>query len=89
MMTATVRKMSAVDPSGRVLVPSEWRTALDLKPGAEVVLVKHSGSIEIMSREEVLRRVQAFGAGLAVPGASAVDELIEERRNQARQEHGS
>ncbi len=51
--------------------------------------MKHSGSIEIMTREEVLRRVQAFGAGLAVPGVSAVDELIEERRNQARQEHGS
>ena len=82
------KKNSAVDPSGRVLVPSDWRNALGLRPGTEVILVKHCGSIEIMTRDEVLRRVREFGAGLKTPGVSVVDELIQERREEALREYG-
>ena len=77
-----------IDPAGRVLIPAEWRNTLGLRPGTEVTLVQHPGSVEVMSRQEALKRVQVFAAGLKQRKESVVDELIREREEEARREYG-
>ncbi len=68
---------------GRLVVPVPMRRALGFKPGDPLVIRVQDGRLVVESRESVVRRVQErFG----VPGRNLVDELIAERRHEARRE---
>ena len=68
---------------GRLVVPSPLREALGFKPGDPLVVRVHEGRLVVESRESVVRRIQQrFG----LPGRNVVDELIAERRREARLE---
>ena len=70
---------------GRLVVPRRLREALGFEPGDPLVVRVQDGRLVVESRESVVRRIQER---FATPGRSLVDELIAERRREARQEEG-
>jgi AbrB family looped-hinge helix DNA binding protein len=77
-----------IDSAGRVVIPAEMRAAMLVKPGDIVTADVADGEFRIVSPEVALKRVQAFARKWKAehPGASVVDELIAERREEARRE---
>ncbi len=76
-----------IGPQGRLVIPAAMRHHLGLEPGS-VVLVRLEGNALKLERQEVvldrLRGRYARAAG----GPSVVDELLVERREEARRESG-
>lgn len=71
---------------GRLVLPSKLRQRLDLHPGDRLVMiVDEEGEFRVVSVREVARRARGMFRDLA-PGRSLVDELIAERREEARRE---
>lgn len=77
-----------IDSAGRVVIPAEMRAAMMVKPGDTVTAEVVDGEFRIVSPGVALKRVQAFAREWKAknPGASVVDELIAERREEARRE---
>ena len=75
-----------VGPQGRLVVPAPWRRRLGIGPGDVLVARADEGRLVLERRAAILARVRARLA--AVPAElSMVDELIAERRDEARREH--
>ncbi|WP_114313194.1 AbrB/MazE/SpoVT family DNA-binding domain-containing protein [Thermus caldifontis] len=75
-----------VGSKGRVVLPAEVREALGLKEGDPILLRRRQdGSFELVSFRQVAHRARGLLKGLS-PGVSLVDELIRERREEARRE---
>ncbi|MFH1140634.1 MAG: AbrB/MazE/SpoVT family DNA-binding domain-containing protein [Chloroflexota bacterium] len=74
-----------VGPQGRMVIPASIRETLCLQPGDSLIARVEDGYLVLEKREHILARLKArFGE---VPsGVSMVEELIEERRAEARQE---
>ena len=69
-----------------MVLPAEVRKALGLKEGDRLLLrVREDGTLELLSAREVARRAKGMFAHVA-PGRSLVDELLAERREEARRE---
>ena len=80
-MSATRAK---IGPSGRLVIPAEYRRALGVNVGDEVVLHLEDGELRILSVERAIRRVQ--DAVRRHAGGDATlwsEELIAERRAEA------
>ena len=77
-----------IDSAGRVLIPAEMRAAMMVRPGDTVTAQVEDGVLRIISPGVALKRVQAFAREWKAknPGVSVVDELIAERREEARRE---
>ena len=74
-----------VGPQGRIVIPAHIREALDIRPGQELIARVEDGRLVLETRERIIARLQATFAN--VPGGvSLVDELIAERREEARRE---
>ncbi len=74
-----------VGEGGRIVIPAEMRKALGLETGDKVVLTLEDDGFRIVSRKQALRRVQDRIARRARPGVSVSQELIHERRKEARE----
>ena len=84
---ATVRYKARVDGTGRVLIPAELRKRLGMKPGATVTITEGpSGRIVLEPAEALLREAQEYFRSIAPASALWSDELIAERRKEARRE---
>lgn len=77
-----------IDASGRVVLPADIRTAMDVAPGDTVQIVLDEGSVQIKSPRQVLREAQAYFCNLIPSGVSLVDELLRERREEVARERG-
>jgi AbrB family looped-hinge helix DNA binding protein len=77
---------TTVGDGGRIVIPATYRRALGLRKGSKVILSLEDGEVRIRSREQALKRIQDFVCSLVPPGVSLVDELIKERREEARRE---
>jgi AbrB family looped-hinge helix DNA binding protein len=77
-------------PNGRIVIPAAIREELGVAPGDTLLLNVEDGVLQIESYATRIRRVQREVAeafrGLRAPGASMADELIAERREEARRE---
>ena len=71
------------DAQGRALIPKGMRDALHIENGDEVVAWLEGGRLVLEPRKALLERLQNRYADLEV---SLADELIEERREEARRE---
>jgi len=80
------RLVTRVSEGGRVVIPADYRKALGLNPGDEVVLLLEEGGIRILTPREAARRAQAAVRSYIPVGRSLADELIAERRQEARRE---
>ena len=72
-----------VDRHGRVVIPAEYRRALGLREGDEVMLQLDDGSLRILTRSEAIRRAQELVTKRTKRERSLVDELTAERRAEA------
>jgi AbrB family looped-hinge helix DNA binding protein len=71
---------------GRLVLPASLRRRLSLQTGDRLILtVDPQGGFRIVSAREQARKLRGIFRDLA-PGRSLVDELIAERREEARRE---
>lgn len=76
----------ALGERGRLVLPARLRQRLDLQPGDRLIVrVDAKGGFRVVSARELAHQLRGLYRGLA-PGRSLVDELIAERREEARQE---
>lgn len=74
-----------VGREGRVMLPAKLRAALGVEEGDELTATIEEGRIVLGSVDLAIRNAQKRWAKIA-PGRSLVDELIRERRAEARRE---
>lgn len=72
-----------VDPDGRVTLPEDVRSVLGVEEGGKVVLTLEGERVTLSSLDEMLKR---FRGQWKVTGGSLVDELLQERREEAYRE---
>ena len=74
-----------VGQGGRIVLPAEFRKAMGVKPGDEVILAFKDGEVRVFTRQMAIKRGQGMLKHIA-PGRSLADELIQERRAEAARE---
>ena len=75
-----------INENGRVVIPADFRKALGIKNGDEVVLSLEEDELRITTLKRRLERAQRRVRSYVKPGQSLVDELIAERREAAKHE---
>ena len=75
---------SKLAQGGRIVIPAEYRRALGLQVGDEVVLRLEDGELRISTLGQAIKQAQELVRRYIPEGRSLVDELIAERRNEAR-----
>ena len=76
----------ALGNRGRLVLPAALRRRLDLPPGDRlIVTVDDQGGFRVVSAREQARGLRGLYRDLA-PDRSLVDELLAERREEARRE---
>ena len=75
-----------INESGRVVIPAALRQQMGIKAGDSVLMEVEDGVLRMESHRARIRRFQREIAQFAKPGILASDELIAERREEARQE---
>lgn len=77
-----------VNENGRVVIPASFRKALGIKTGDEVLLRMEEDELRITTMKRRIERAQRRARQYVKPGVSLVDELIAERRAEAKRESG-
>ena len=75
-----------LDQGGRVVIPAEYRRALGLQSGEEVILRLENGELRMISLPEAIRRAQALVRQHVPAGRSLSDELIAESSSESANE---
>lgn len=78
------RHLVEIGKAGRIVIPAPIRQALGLKEGDRLHLVAEGQELRLYSFAEGLRRLRAEVRKFVPEGVSLADELIEERRAEAR-----
>ncbi len=85
-MKRTDRYSIALGERGRLVLPARLRQRLDLHPGDRLILtVDTEDGFRVVSAREQARRLCGLYRDLA-PGRSLAEELIAERKEEARRE---
>jgi AbrB family looped-hinge helix DNA binding protein len=82
-MSKTLTKLGE---GGRLVIPAEYRKALGVDAGDELVLVLEEDGLRITTPREGIRRAQALVRSYIPESRRLSDELIEERRRASRLE---
>jgi AbrB family looped-hinge helix DNA binding protein len=85
---ASAEHVVSLGPQGRLVIPAKLRRELGLEEGATLAIRSEGGRLILEPREEVLRRLRGRFAQVA-DGRLLSEELIAERREEARRESGS
>jgi AbrB family looped-hinge helix DNA binding protein len=72
--------------NGRIVIPAAIRAELGFKPGETLVMGVEDGVLRIESYPALIHRIQQEIAQYIPAGVSLADELIAERREEARRE---
>ena len=78
-----------VNENGRVVIPAQYRKALGIKAGDEVILRMEDDELRITTMKRRLERARRRIRKYVKPGVSLADELIAERREAAKRERES
>jgi AbrB family looped-hinge helix DNA binding protein len=77
---------SKLNDNGRIVIPSEIRSRMGIKPGDTLFLTLEGDVLKVESQLARIRRIQESMRAL-IPGDRLLsDELIAERRAEARRE---
>jgi AbrB family looped-hinge helix DNA binding protein len=71
---------------GRIVLPAEFRKAMGVGPGDEVIVVLDGGEVRILTPRQAIARAQAIVRSHVPAGRSLSAELIAERRREAKRE---
>lgn len=82
MVQAEVR----LGTQGRIVLPRALREALGAEEGATYVARVEDGTLVLESRARILQRLREHASATGPSDRSWVDELIAERRAEARRE---
>jgi AbrB family looped-hinge helix DNA binding protein len=77
-----------VKDGGRLLLPAELRSALGIREGDKLMAEVADGELRLLPQATAIKRAQEYVQRLVPADVSLVDELITERRAEARREHG-
>jgi AbrB family looped-hinge helix DNA binding protein len=72
--------------NGRIVIPVAIREELGFKPGETLVMHVEDGALHVESYPALIHRIQQEIAQYIPAGVSLADELIAERREEARRE---
>jgi AbrB family looped-hinge helix DNA binding protein len=75
-----------VNENGRVVIPADFRKALGIRAGDEVILRWEDDELRITTMKRRIERAQRLVRKYIKPGTPLVEELIAERRREARNE---
>ncbi len=75
-----------VAANGRVVIPADFRKALGVATGGEIILRWEDDELRISTLKQNIARAQRHARKYIKPGVSLVDELIAERREAAKRE---
>jgi AbrB family looped-hinge helix DNA binding protein len=76
-----------IAPGGRVVIPAEFRKALGVGVGDDMVIELKDDELRLRSRHAAIKKVQAMvRKHIPGEGRSLADELIAERRAEAARE---
>ena len=78
--------MTKIGRGGRIVIPAQYRRAMGVAPGDEVILVLEAEGIRIVTRQQAVRRSQAVVRRYVQEGRSLSEELLRERRAEAARE---
>ena len=67
---------------GRVVIPAEYRQALNLQVGDDLILRLKDGEIHLFTPGQALQQAQALVRHYLPPGRLLSEELIAERRQE-------
>ena len=65
---------------GRIVIPAEYRQALGLQIGDEIILRLEDGEVRVFTPGQAIKRAQELVRRYIPEGRSLADELIAERR---------
>ena len=85
-MTIDAEARLRINENGRVVIPAAFRKALGINAGDEVVLRMEDDELRITTLKCRIERAQRLVRKHVKPGASLVDELIADRREEAKNE---
>ena len=71
---------------GRILIPAEVRAELGIDEGTSLNLAVENGEIRLFDQAHALKRAREVARKYKAPGKSIVDELLRERRAEAKVE---
>jgi bifunctional DNA-binding transcriptional regulator/antitoxin component of YhaV-PrlF toxin-antitoxin module len=71
---------------GRIVIPAKFRDSLGLKIGQDATLQLIDNALVLMNPTEAIRRAQSMVRKSISSDVSLVDQLIAERRAEARDE---
>jgi AbrB family looped-hinge helix DNA binding protein len=77
-----------IKDGGRIVLPSEVRSALGASEGETLIAQIEDGELRLFTRKQALRRARELIRRFVPEGRSLADELIAERREEARREAG-
>lgn len=75
-----------IDRGGRLVIPANFRKALGIENGDEIVLHLEEDSIRLISLQEAVHQAQDKVKKYVPSTVSLSDELITERREEAKNE---
>jgi AbrB family looped-hinge helix DNA binding protein len=71
-----------IDEGGRIVIPAEYRQALGLQVGDEVILRLEGRELRIFTLNQAIKRAQELVSRSIPQERSLADELIAERRRE-------
>ncbi|HEY1686291.1 MAG TPA: AbrB/MazE/SpoVT family DNA-binding domain-containing protein [Tepidisphaeraceae bacterium] len=75
-----------ITEGGRVVIPAKFRDSLGLKIGQDATLQLIDNALVLMNPTDAIRRAQSMVRKSVSSDVSLVDQLIAERRAEARDE---
>lgn len=75
-----------IDEAGRLSLPLDLRQRKEFDIGSTVVIIESEDKIEICTTAQAVRNAHEYFRSVIPAGVSLVDELIEERREEAQWE---
>jgi AbrB family looped-hinge helix DNA binding protein len=75
-----------ITEDGSIIIPDEYRQALGVHVGDEVILSLEDGSLHIFTLNQAIKRAQELVRRYVPEGRSLSDELIAERREESKNE---
>jgi AbrB family looped-hinge helix DNA binding protein len=76
-----------INKQGRIVIPAECRAAAGLKPGDDLLIEPiGEGELRLRTRRQAIKEAQALVERYLPTGRDLVQELIDERRDEAARE---